>query len=160
VSTRRYLDLYFDGLCEPVNPGGVATYGWTLLDRQGVSCVCIHEAYGLVATGEKATNNVAEWSALVFGLRWLDESGRHPKHLQIYGDSQLVTKQLNGVWQMKAEHLRPAREVALKHLESVASPWTATWIPRDENRIADGLSKRAYTDETGQRAPERGKKKR
>ena len=134
------LTLYFDGLCEPVNPGGIACYGWLLLDERGQ---VVQEDDGVEARGPDATNNVAEWSALLYGLR--AAAALHPERLEIRGDSRLVINQLTGSWRMNAAHLWSYRDRCLDLLHGCQ--WTAKWIPRDRNEAADALSRKAYRAE-------------
>jgi len=64
------IALYFDGLCDPINPGGVAAYGWLyrLLDAEGLEGRTLLSGYGIGCIGDGATNNVAEWQAVINGL--------------------------------------------------------------------------------------------
>lgn len=133
------LVLFFDGLCEPRNPGGIATYGWQLLDEQGQ---VIEEDNGVEARGPKATNNVAEWAALLHALR--AAVALRPERLLIHGDSQLVINQLTGSWRMNAVHLRPYLARCLELLEAMGCDWQARWVPREQNAAADALSRLAY----------------
>jgi ribonuclease HI len=127
--------IEFDGACGPVNPGGVATYGWRLLGP-GDRVLAVDS--GEVCRGPGATNNVAEWQALVFALRHLAGQGWKGT-LQIRGDSLLVINQLNGRWRCRKEHLRPYRDECLRLLAGIH--WVAVWVPREENRGADALSR-------------------
>ena len=129
--------IEFDGACGPVNPGGVATYGWRLLGPDG-RVLAVNS--GEVCRGPGATNNVAEWQALVFALRHLAGQGWKGT-LQICGDSRLVINQLNGLWGFRKQHLRPYRDECLRLLAGI--DWVAVWVPREENRGADALAKRA-----------------
>ena len=129
--------LYFDGLCEPRNPGGIATYGWLLLDERGE---VIQEGHGVEARGPKATNNVAEWSALEHGLR--AAAALRPERLLIHGDSKLAINQLTGEWRTHAAHLRPYRDRCRELLKGC--DWQARWVPREQNAAADALSRLAY----------------
>ena len=62
----------FDGLCEPENPGGVATYG--VIIRKGLSQYSRSLASLTQNLGrEEASNNVAEYSAPIRALEWLKE---------------------------------------------------------------------------------------
>lgn len=151
--------IYFDGACEPVNPGGIATAGWCIRDVGGAEI-----AFGrrVVASGPRATNNLAEWSALGFALRRLldHHSGEcHGKNLLIRGDSMLVCRQLTRAWRCNAPHLRRLRERCLEILgELRLDGWRTEWIPRERNTRADELSKLAYVELTGQQPPDRGKR--
>jgi ribonuclease H / adenosylcobalamin/alpha-ribazole phosphatase len=87
-----------------------------------------------------ATNNVAEYSGLVAGLRAAAEL--NAVAVEVRMDSKLVVEQMSGRWQIKNAGLRPlaAQAAALvRRFESV----TFTWIPREENRHADALANRA-----------------
>ena len=147
------LGLYFDGSCEPCNPGGVATYGW-IAEHGGE---VLASGSGIVARGGPgSTNNVAEYSALGFGLRHLADRGWSGR-LYIFGDSQLVVKQMGFVWACNKEHLQKLRARCLELLEKVCpgKSYTLTWIPREQNAAADALSRQAYEQGTGKKYPER-----
>lgn len=142
------LVLHFDGSCEPRNPGGVATYGWVLSSGES--------GFGVVADGgANATNNVAEWCALGFGLRWIIEHQPWPQLLLIRGDSQLVIRQLNHEWACRKPHLQVLRARCELLLSQMTVKWRAEWVPREQNGAADELSRKAYIDHTGKPYPER-----
>src|SRR4051812_13554654 len=85
------LTLVFDGSSTPKNPGGVALSAYAILvagDRLA------HSHVVEVCRGESATNNLAEWHAVVAGIRFLHATPWRNK-LTIQGDSQLVINQLN-----------------------------------------------------------------
>lgn len=152
------IKLWFDGACEPRNPGGVASCGW-VIETHGVT---LEEGHRVVANGPSATNNLAEYSALGLALKSLVESDavkqEHAVSLSIYGDSKLVIEQINGRWQCKQMHLIRLRDRCLELLEKLGIEWEATWIPREENERADALSRVAYEQKTGKRFPQRVRK--
>ncbi|KAL0415865.1 UNVERIFIED_CONTAM: hypothetical protein Slati_3418400 [Sesamum latifolium] len=88
----------------------------------------------------KASNNEAEYEALVIGLRMAHETGA--KHLLAYSDSQLVVKQVEGTYEAKEEsmiqYLQQNADLKTKfhHFQIIQ-------IPREENAKADSLSKLA-----------------
>lgn len=125
------MKLYFDGSCGPKNPGGYACYAFVIDDKI--------QKNGVAFEGENATNNTAEFSGLIKGLEYLVENNIFEK-LEIFGDSKLVINQLNGEWKCKQEHLKILLNKVKFLLESFES-WEATWIPREENYLADSLSK-------------------
>jgi ribonuclease HI len=161
------LLLYFDGLCEPVNPGGVACYGWAIMyyEDDGEWHVWACES-GFIEEGPAATNNVAEWSALKFALYYLVRNQWTGK-LTIKGDSNLVIEQLVGNWRCNGKRLIEFRDCCLNYLEelglaniqrnkkgkitAVEHKFTAMWIPRDQNKRADALSNQAYENHTGKK---------
>ncbi|KAL0439155.1 UNVERIFIED_CONTAM: hypothetical protein Slati_2398500 [Sesamum latifolium] len=90
--------------------------------------------------GFKASNNEAEYEALVIGLRMAHETGA--KHLLAYSDSQLVVKQVEGTYEAKEENM-------IQYLQQIADLKTKfhhfqiIQIPKEENVKADSLSKLA-----------------
>lgn len=149
------VTLFFDGACEPKNPGGVATCGWLIHNHAGET---IASGYREVARGDGATNNVAEWTALGLGLRFCLDNPEvaSGKVLHIKGDSKLVIEQLNHTWNCNNERLQRLRARCEEIIPKLACvTWCATWIPREENEEADALSRRAYEEATGNTFPER-----
>lgn len=143
--------LCFGGVCEPVNPGGTATYGWVLLAEDGTVAV---EDSGRVGSGAGVTNNVAEYHALGRGLRAIAERQPRPRRLLLRGSSQLVICQLRGEWQCNADHLVRLRDRCLELLDELGCPWSAEWVPRAENARAERLAVVAWEGATGQPFPE------
>lgn len=129
------LKLYFDGSCEPTNPGGVAGYAWRLLDNSDEE---IEYGRGEVCRGPLATNNIAEWAAVTNGLRYLADQ-KWNGNLEIYGDSQLVIRQLMGEYKVRKDTLIPYYQECMELLARMN--WSANWIPRDQNEECDRLSK-------------------
>jgi len=115
------------------NPGPAA-YGAVLLDA---------------ATGEPiaedgtrigvATNNVAEYSGLIAGLR-LAEEFAPGADVEVRMDSQLVVEQMSGRWKIKHPDLKPLAAEA-KRLAPFGTSYT--WVPRDQNSYADRLANEA-----------------
>ena len=135
--------LYFDGLCEPQNPGGWMVWAWALDDRTGSGFANPH-------TGN--TNNKAEWYALGCGLVAVGErikAAGKPIRLNICGDSMLVIKQLNNEWRCNDAHLRACRDRCFCLLNEMRIDWEAWHIPRDENRVADNLGRRKFREVAG-----------
>ena len=131
------ITIYFDGLCQPVNPGGVATYGYAIYqDGKAIKRGC-----RVIGEGSGMTNNVAEYSALKRALAWLNESGIKDE-ITIKGDSQLVINQMKGVWKIKSQTSRKFVPEIRRLLKGKRAK--LTWIPREENLEADTLSRIAY----------------
>jgi ribonuclease HI len=145
---KQILTLWFDGLCEPVNPGGVPAYGWVIKTPEGV---VLHEDMGIAPKDLPQTNNTAEYAALLEGLRFAQTLDF--LSLEIRGDSKLVIEQINGRWNCNAAHLLKLRNDCQALLTGIR--WTATWMPREQNEHADGLSRRAYENYTGKKCPTR-----
>ncbi|KAL0433286.1 UNVERIFIED_CONTAM: Ribonuclease HI [Sesamum latifolium] len=90
--------------------------------------------------GFKASNNEAEYEALVIGMRMAHEAGA--RHLLAYSDSQLIVKQVEGAYEAKEESM-------IQYLQQITDLKTGfnhvqiIQIPREENAKADYLSKLA-----------------
>lgn len=122
------VSLYFDGACEPVNPGGVATWGFVIKDEDGD---VLDAGHGVVGEGESMTNNVAEYCALGHGLKAVAKLGG-VGHLTIYGDSKLVVNQVMGEWQCNKPHLARLRNRCHCLIaDAVFESWRCEWLPRD-----------------------------
>jgi ribonuclease HI len=131
------ITIYFDGLCRPKNPGGVATYGF-LIYRDGKK---VNRGYGVVGSGPGMTNNVAEYTALKHAAEWVNRHGGDDE-IVIKGDSQLVIHQMNGTWQVKSATSKKFVPEIRKLLKGMKIQFI--WIPREQNSEADELSNIAY----------------
>jgi len=137
--------IFFDGACLPINPGGSAYFGIVAVEDGKA----IYKKAGLVA--RRSTNNVAEWSAFIEALRLAHELGW--KKIRILGDSQLVINQYNGVWSIRSEHLRRFMREANRLASGLKI--RVLWVRRDGN-LADEVCHRAFIEDVergpGQRA--------
>jgi ribonuclease HI len=146
--------IFFDGACEPRNPGGWMIACWILLDETGIE---IKHGASIYKPKLSNTNNVAEYIALGLALRDLKDSGVNPTRLMIRGDSKLVINQMNREWACNKEYLRDLRERCFLLLKDWI--WRAEWIPREQNERADGLGRELYLKTTGYVMPDRSKKR-
>jgi ribonuclease HI len=83
-----------------------------------------------------ATNNVAEYRALLLGVELAKELGAD--QVEFVGDSKLIVEQVKGNWKIKQEHLRPLRAEAIKALGQLPK-WSIRHVRRDDNARADEL---------------------
>jgi ribonuclease HI len=134
---EKMITIYFDGLCRPKNPGGVATYGY-LIYRDGKK---IKRGYGVIGSGPGMTNNVAEYSALKQAAEWVSQN-TPDNEIVIKGDSQLVIHQMKGTWQVTSETSKKFVPEIRRLLEGRKTCYI--WIPREQNVEADELSNLAY----------------
>ncbi|KAL0386244.1 UNVERIFIED_CONTAM: Ribonuclease HI [Sesamum radiatum] len=88
----------------------------------------------------KASNNEAEYEALVLGMRMTQDAGA--LHLLAYSDSQLIVKQVNGEYEAKVESMVQYLQ-QIKELKTKFKSFQLQQIPREENVKADSLSKLA-----------------
>ncbi|XP_024162229.1 uncharacterized protein LOC112169436 [Rosa chinensis] len=90
----------------------------------------------------KASNNAAEYEALIAGLQIARELG--VPHLSIFSDSQLVVNQVSGNFEAKEPHMSSYQALARALVQRFTS-YIFTQIPRAENDKADALAKLAST---------------
>jgi len=94
----------------------------------------------------QATNNVAEYRALLRGLERANELGA--SEVRVFGDSQLVIKQVAGEYKVKHPDMRPLHADAIESLAKFAR-WSVNWVPRERNAGADALVNRALDESSG-----------
>ena len=83
-----------------------------------------------------ATNNVAEYRAVLLGLELAAALGA--RSVEIVNDSELVARQLQGRYKVKHPGLRPLYEETLAALRDFGA-WSIRNVPRARNARADGL---------------------
>ncbi len=129
--TRRVL-IEADGGSRG-NPGPAA-YGVVLKDAD-TGEVLAEEG----TTIGVATNNVAEYSGLVAGLRLAAELAPDAA-VEVRMDSKLVVEQMSGRWKVKHADMKPLVAEATR---LAPAGTTYTWVPRDQNGHADRLANEA-----------------
>lgn len=82
------------------------------------------------------TNNQAEYQGLLSGLK--DALSHGIKELEVYMDSELIIKQINGLYKIKNQDLLPIYK-AVKEIAEKFDKITFTHVPRAMNSIADSL---------------------
>ena len=119
------------------NPGPAA-YGYVLEAEDGTVLAAHGEAIGV------ATNNVAEYSALIAGLEKAIEL--HVVELEVVSDSELMVKQMRGEYRVKNEALR---ELSLRaaRLARELGKVDYTAVRREHNKLADQLVNEALDAE-------------
>lgn len=129
---RDTLEIRTDGASRG-NPGP-ASIGIVFRHTDGTELAEHSEAIG------RATNNVAEYSAVVVALehcrRW------KVKRVHLYMDSELIVRQLKGIYRVKSPDLRPLYQQVV-FLSRECKDFKVTHVPRGENAHADHLANRA-----------------
>ena len=115
------------------NPGPAAA-GAVISTPDGDVIADAAEAIGV------ATNNVAEYRGLLLGLRKARELGA--SEVEVVNDSELVAKQVNGVYKVKHPDMKPLHAAALQALRDFER-WSIRSVPRAENAGADALVNQA-----------------
>ena len=132
------LTLFTDGACRG-NPG------------QGGAGVVLMTADGkVVSTAKKylgrCTNNIAEYRALILGLE--EALARKPDGLRVYLDSELLVRQIQGVYRVKNPALQPLM-TEVRSLLARFGAWEVDHVPRRENALADALANEAIDEALG-----------
>ena len=83
-----------------------------------------------------ATNNVAEYRALLRGLQRAAELGA--REVEVVGDSELVARQITGAYKVKHPAIKPLHEEAVGALRAF-DRWSIRTVPRAQNARADEL---------------------
>jgi ribonuclease HI len=128
------LKVYIDGASRG-NPGE-ASYAYII--KEGNKTIV--ERYSYIG---RATNNVAEYTALVNALEDIVKNFSDKKEVIIYSDSELLVKQLNGIYKVKDAKIKALYD-KIKEISKNFLALTVIHIPREENRRADKLCKISF----------------
>lgn len=126
--------LYADGASRG-NPGPAA-YGVHIEDEAGNTIADFGEAIGI------ATNNQAEYSAVIAGLRYLTQTEH--RDITVRMDSKLVVEQLSGSWKIKNQQLIELAIAATDLVRKFSVKFE--WIPREQNKLADANANKALDE--------------
>ncbi|XP_024962658.1 uncharacterized protein LOC112502867 isoform X3 [Cynara cardunculus var. scolymus] len=118
--------LEFDGAAKG-NPGPAGA-GAVLRAIDGSLVYRLREGLGV------ATNNAAEYRAVILGLRYALERGF--RHIRVQGDSKLVCMQVNGLWKTKTQNMTSLCKVA-KELKDKFASFQICHVEREFNTEAD-----------------------
>jgi ribonuclease HI len=126
--TRSKLVLHVDGGARG-NPGPAAI-GVVVSEPDGEVVRTVAETIG------ETTNNVAEYRALLRGIELA--AGYGAREVQVINDSELVARQLTGVYKVKHPAMQELHRQALAALGGFER-WSIRSVPRAENAEADAL---------------------
>lgn len=152
----KYINIWIDGACGPKNPTG----------HMGVG-VCVetpankYEISRFIEEGPNNTNNVAEYLGAIEAFNLIlekqEEFSKHP--IFIFSDSNMLVQQLNNKWGIRtnisAKKKRPPGKYVpyaleaknlLIQVKTFAPNISIEWIPREENGVADFLSKKGFVE--------------
>jgi ribonuclease HI len=131
------VDLYCDGASRG-NPGP-ASAGAVLYESGSTKILARHgKRLG------KATNNVAEYEAMILGLREALKMGA--TSVAVHADSELVIKQVKGVYRVKHPEMQERHGQVLGLLAKFKT-WRAVHVPREKNAEADRVANQALDGE-------------
>jgi len=131
----KTLTVYTDGACSG-NPGA-ASIG-VVIQHRGRTVKTISQAIGT------ATNNIAEYAALIYGLQ--EALMMNGTSVAVYTDSELLCRQVEGRYKVKNQNLKFLHAL-VRHLAGGFKEFYITAVPREKNREADALAKKAIKKE-------------
>ncbi|MGD0338344.1 MAG: ribonuclease HI family protein [Bacteroidota bacterium] len=132
------LTAFIDGAARG-NPGK-SGIGIAIFDGQG-RCQAEHFAFLGITT-----NNVAEYSALIACLRLVMSRFAHCSELLINSDSELLVRQMNGVYRVRNKKLQRFHREVRQLLDSAPFRFSISYIPRELNATADSLANRGIDE--------------
>ena len=124
--------IFTDGAARG-NPGP-ASIGIIIKNEQGKLLASVSQCIGTT------TNNQAEYMAIITALEKAISLG--VRQVDLYSDSELVVRQINGRYRVKNAALKTLYQRA-KQLQASLEGFTITHIPRQQNAEADSLANRA-----------------
>ena len=127
--------LYTDGACRG-NPGNGGA-GAVLLDKNGRVLITAKKFLGI------CTNNEAEYGALILGLK--ETRKAQHRNIRLFLDSELLAKQINGIYRVKNDRLKELMKDVRKQL-SMFDSYTVEHVPRSGNKTADRLANEAIDE--------------
>ena len=125
---------YFDG-CSKNNPGEAGAGAYIVDYTQNKVIWKGYKYLGIM------TNNEAEYNAILLLISVA--KSKNISTMEIRGDSALVINQLSGAWKTKEPRIKVLKDKVQEISEGMNI--TYTWVPREENALADQLSNTAIT---------------
>lgn len=132
------IEVWTDGLCEPINPGGTGCAAY-LIKRNGR---IVEKGAVVLDVSREMTNNVAEYSALIHALQAIRRLGLDKEKVVFRSDSKLLVSQMRGEWKVKGTRIVPLHAKAKELTKGLDIDFK--WVPREENEEADGLCRLAF----------------
>lgn len=137
MTSGAALRLHVDGASRG-NPGE-SGFGVHVADEDGNPVAALYGYLG------QATNNVAEYQALLHGLRFA--LGRGAARVEVFSDSELLVRQIGGRYRVKSPGLEPLFREAVALLARFERA-RVSHVPRERNAEADALANRAVDERT------------
>ncbi len=135
--------IYCDASIEPINPGGVLAWAY-VVHHDGKHT---YKDVRIEGWGDRFTNNMGEYMAVVGAMLWLIRLPPE-KHEPVIlrSDSQLVINQCSGRWGCRNPQLKKYHKLILEAQQRYTKNIRFHWIPREQNKEADALSRSLYTE--------------
>jgi ribonuclease HI len=146
--TYSHLTIFGDGGSRG-NPGKSAS-GFVIYNISGINLnqanisadqIITSQAQIVYQTGVYlgiTTNNVAEWNSAILGLEYIVNKFPECKSVKVFMDSDLVVKQIKGIYKIKQPHLIPLG-AKIKELQKHFQNFEVSHIYREYNKLADQM---------------------
>ena len=128
------LTIYTDGASRN-NPGEAGAGVFIVQDGKPVERIARYLG--------TTTNNIAEYTAAIIGLEHAAKAGA--RKVKLFADSELMVKQINGLYKVKNEGLKPLH-TKVKGLIARIGSVEVQYIPREKNKEADALANKAIDE--------------
>jgi ribonuclease HI len=127
------INVYVDGGSRG-NPGPAAL-GVYIEDENGNEVAKLGQRLGI------ATNNIAEYSAIVAALNWISENSKSLglTEVQFFMDSNLAYSQISGLYKIKNANLRELLFLVRQKEAEIDLPILYKHVPREQNKKADKM---------------------
>jgi ribonuclease HI len=128
------LTIYTDGASRN-NPGEAGAGVYILKDGKPFESIARYLG--------TTTNNIAEYTAAIIGLEHAAKAGA--RKVRLFADSELMVKQINGLYKVKNEGLKPLHAKVKTLIASIGSV-EVQYVPRAQNKDADALANKAIDE--------------
>lgn len=139
----KTIIIYSDGGSRG-NPGLAAAGAVIEVKNEQSEIIKTHEISECIG---EATNNVAEYTAILKALIWVSENIKDEMSIECFLDSQLVVEQLKGNYKMKNEGLKPLFWEIRGLILDLGGKISFTHILREKNKQADALVNKALDEQ-------------
>lgn len=131
------VKIYTDGGSRG-NPG-ISGFGMIVVDKNNKTIFEFEKYIGI------KTNNEAEYEGLLYGLNWLKNNYEkyNISEVEFNADSELMIKQMQGIYKVKAENLIGLNKQAKEFVLNIKIKITFKVILREFNSLADALANKA-----------------
>lgn len=116
----------------------VMCYGWVIMEGS----LAIARGYGSYTHQKVASSNGAEYLALIKGLEALSDMGLKNGRVVVIGDAKSVIDQMQGLAEVNSPRIKSLHKKARRLCQKMSGlHWQ--WVPRNENKVADQLTRHA-----------------
>lgn len=129
------ISVYTDGGSRG-NPG-ISGFGVAVYNQAGQVIDQMSKFVGV------KTNNEAEYLGLIEALTWARDHLTQFDSINFFSDSQLMVRQINGRYKVKAANIIPLYQTALSLISEIGKPCFFHEVLREKNQLADSLANQA-----------------